>query len=195
MKSSITNVKVVGIACSAGGLTALQSILSQLPKDFPVPIVIVQHIAPDRHSLMPEILARTSPMRIKSAEQGETVSAGTVYIAPPNYHLLVDEEEKIDLSSADAVRYLRPCADVLFESMAKVYGKDTIAIVLSGTGSDGSRGIQAVKEAGGYIIAQDESSSAFSGMPHSAIQTGAVDEVIPLPGIATHLLKLVQFTE
>jgi two-component system, chemotaxis family, protein-glutamate methylesterase/glutaminase len=193
MKSAITNIKVVGIACSAGGLNALQGILSKLPSDFPVPIVIVQHIAPDRQSLLPQILTRTSTMRIKTAEQGESIGGGTAYLAPPNRHLLIDSEEKIDLSAAEAVRFLRPCADMLFQSMAETFGKDSIAIVLSGTGTDGTQGIRAVKDAGGYVIAQDESSSAFSGMPHSAILSGMVDEVIPLASIAQHLLKLVDY--
>ena len=183
---------VVAVAVSAGGLAALGTVLGALPADFPVPILIVQHLDPRHKSVMADILARHTPLRVKEAAHGESIRAGVVYIAPPDRHLLVDGDGTLSLTQTELVHFVRPSADLLFESVAAGYKDRAIAAVLTGTGSDGSMGVQAVKKMGGTVIAQDEKTSQFFGMPGSAIQTGCVDFVLPLdeiPFVITSFLR------
>jgi two-component system chemotaxis response regulator CheB len=183
---------VVAIASSAGGLAALKAVLSGLPADFPVAITIVQHLAPSRHSMIAEILGRQTTLEIRQAQEGQRLRAGTAYIAPPDYHLLVHGDGTLSLSHSELVHFVRPSADLLFESIAASYRAGVIAVVLTGSGHDGRMGVQAVKEMGGTVIAQDEESSEFFGMPQTAIETGCVDFILPLERIASALLSLVR---
>jgi len=130
-------------------------------------------------------------LKVKEAENAENISTGTVYIAPPNRHLLVTPGGSISLSESELVHFVRPSADLLFESVAACYKERAICVVLTGTGSDGSMGVQAIKKMGGTVIVQDEKSSEFFGMPSAAIQTGQVDFVLPLVEIAPALVTLV----
>jgi two-component system chemotaxis response regulator CheB len=179
------------MAASAGGLRALSQVLAHLPENFPAAILIVQHIDPTHRSLMAEILDRRTSLDVKQAEDGDTLEAGKVFIAPPNRHLLLREGGTIALSGALPVNFLRPSADLLFESVAVVCKDRAIAVVLSGTGRDGATGVSAIKKMGGTVIAQSIGSSEFSGMPGSAIRTGDVDRILPLDEIAG---ALVTFT-
>ena len=183
---------VVAIAASAGGLRALTALLAGLPADFPAAIAIVQHLDPRHSSLMAEILSRHTPLGIKEAEDGECLRPSVVFLAPPDRHLLANVDGTLSLSHAELVRFVRPSADVLFESVAKSFNTRAIAVVLTGTGSDGARGIQAIKQAGGLTIAQNEETSEFFGMPGAAIQSGSVDLILPLDGIASALTNLVR---
>jgi two-component system chemotaxis response regulator CheB len=191
--SSVSTIafEIVAIAASAGGLNAISEVLNGLPADFPAAIVIVQHLDPRHRSLMADILSRHTPLIVKQAAEGDRVQAGTVYIAPPNRHLLLNPDGRLSLSESELVHFLRPSADLLFESVAASYKASAIAIVLSGTGSDGGMGVQAIKKMGGTVIAQDEATSEFFGMPRTAIQTGTVDFILPLPEIAPALITLV----
>ncbi len=182
---------VVALAASAGGLTAISRILSALPSDFPAAIVIVQHLDPRHRSLMANILSRRTLLRVKQAEEGDRLSPATVYIAPPNRHLLVNPDGTLSLSQSELVHFVRPSADLLFESVAASYKECAIAVVLTGTGSDGVMGVQAIKKMGGTVISQDEESAEFFGMPGAAIQTGAVDFVLSLDEISSALVTLV----
>jgi two-component system chemotaxis response regulator CheB len=182
---------IVALAASAGGLTALSRVLAALPADFSAVIVVVQHLDPRHRSLMADILSRRTPLRVKQAEEGEQVSPATVYIAPPNRHLLVNSDGTLSLTQSELVHFLRPSADLLFESVAASYRERAIAVVLTGTGSDGAMGVQAIKKMGGTIIAQDEESAEFFGMPSAAIHSGSVDFVLPLDEIPTALVTLV----
>ncbi len=182
---------VVAMAASAGGLTALSKILTALPADFPAAILVVQHLDPRHRSLMAEILSRRTPLKIQEAKEGDTLSPGTVYIAPPNRHLLVNNDGTLSLSQSELVHFVRPSADLLFESVAAIYKDRAIAVVLTGTGSDGTMGVQAIKKMGGTVIAQDEKTSEFYGMPGSAIHTGNVDFILPLDEIPSALTTLV----
>jgi two-component system chemotaxis response regulator CheB len=186
---------IVVLASSAGGFNALTTLLSALPSDFPAPVVIVQHLDPRHRSLLADILGRRTPLAVKQAEEGDLVAASCVYIAPPNRHLLVNPDGSLSLSQTDLVHFLRPSADLLFESAAATFRDRTIGVVLSGTGSDGSMGVQAIKKMGGTVIAQDEDSSEFFGMPLAAIETGGVDFVLPLEEIAPALVTLVTSKE
>lgn len=182
---------VVAITASAGGLTALSQILTALPADFPAAILVVQHLDPRHRSLMAEILSRRTTLKIREAEDADVPSPGTALIAPPNRHLLVNLDGTLSLSQSELVHFVRPSADLLFESAAAVYKDRAIAVVLTGTGSDGAMGVQAIKKMGGTVIAQDEKSSEFFGMPGSAIQTGNVDFILPLNEIPSALITLV----
>jgi two-component system chemotaxis response regulator CheB len=140
---------------------------------------------------MADILSRRTSLRVKQAEEGEQLSPATVYIAPPNRHLLVNPDGTLSLTQSKLVHFLRPSADLLFESVAASYGGRAIAVVLTGTGSDGAMGVQAIKKMGGTVIAQDEATAEFFGMPSAAIRSGSVDFVLPLDEIATALVTLV----
>jgi two-component system chemotaxis response regulator CheB len=180
---------VVAIAASAGGLSALKAILSALPAEFPAPIVVVQHLAPDKPSYLAEILTRHSQLKIKQAEAGELLQPGNVYIAPPDAHLQVSSDGTLALSHNPQVHFVRPSADVLFESLAVNCKTKAIAIVLSGTGFDGASGVEVVKANGGTVVVQNELTSEHFGMPQAAILTGKVDFVLPLDEISGWLLK------
>jgi two-component system chemotaxis response regulator CheB len=182
---------LVALAASAGGLTALSQVLSNLPADFPAAVVLVQHLDRRHRSLMAEILGRRTALQVKQAEEGDRLQPSTVYIAPPDRHLLVNPDSSLSLSQSELVHFVRPSADLLFESVAASYRERAIAVVLTGTGSDGNMGVQAIKKMGGTVIAQDEQSAEFFGMPQAAIQTGSVDFILSLDEIAPALVTLV----
>jgi len=184
--------EVIAIATSAGGLKALSQVLAALPADFPPAIVVVQHLDPRHRSLMAEILNRRTRLRVKEAEEGDRLEPHTVYVAPPDYHLLVNPDGTLSLSHSELVHFVRPSADLLFESVAASYKDRAIAVVLTGSGSDGAMGVQAIKKMGGTVIAQDEDSSEFFGMPAAAIKTKTVDFVLPLGEIADALVTLMK---
>jgi two-component system chemotaxis response regulator CheB len=186
---------VVAVASSAGGLKAVSHVLTALPRGFPPSIVVVQHLDPRHRSLMAHILSRRTVLPVKEAEEGEKLQPATVYIAPPNRHLLVNPDTTITLTQTELVHFVRPSADLLFESVAASYKERAIALVLSGTGSDGAMGVQAIKKMGGTVIAQDEGSSEFFGMPNAAIQSGCVDFVLSLGEIAGALVTLIETGE
>jgi two-component system, chemotaxis family, protein-glutamate methylesterase/glutaminase len=187
--------EVVAVASSAGGLKALLRVLSPLPSDFEASIVVVQHLDPRHRSLMADLLSHRTSLSVKEAEDGDALKAGQVFTAPPNHHLLVNTDGSLSLTESELVHFLRPSADLLFESVAAGFRERAIGIVLTGTGTDGSMGVRAIKKMGGTVIAQDEESSEFFGMPGSAIETGVVDFVLPLDEIAPALVTLVRSEE
>jgi two-component system chemotaxis response regulator CheB len=186
---------IVLLAASAGGLAAISTVLGCLPADFPVPVVIVQHLDPRHGSLMAEILGRRTPLHVEEATGGAKVEAGNVYIAPPDEHLLVAADGRLSLSHADPVHFVRPSADLLFESGALAFPGHAIGVVLTGTGSDANMGVRALQESGGTVIVQDPVTAEFAGMPQAAIDTGAVHFVLPLEEIGPALVDLVEQAE
>jgi len=182
---------VVGIVASAGGLAALTKIVSALPEKFPAAIAIVQHLDPRHRSLMADILGRRSGLKAVLAKGGEKLEAGTIYLAPPDFHLLVDPDGTLSLSQSALVHFVRPSGDLLLESLAASYKDRVIAIVLTGTGSDGSMGLRAVKQMEGTAIVQDPETAEFPGMPQAAVKSGAADFILPLEEIAPALCRLV----
>jgi two-component system chemotaxis response regulator CheB len=182
---------IVALAASAGGLKAITVVLAALPADFPAALVVVQHLDPRHRSLMADILSRRTALQVKQAEQGDRLLAGTAYIAPPNNHLLVNGGGTLTLTQTELVHFVRPSADLLFESVAASYKDRAIAVVLSGTGQDGSMGVKAIKKMGGTVIAEDDRTAEFPGMPAAAFATGCVDFVLPLEELPGALLKLV----
>lgn len=183
--------RLVVVAASAGGVAALQALVAGIPSDFPVPVVIVQHLDRRHRSLLAEILARRTGASVEQARSGQAMASATIYVAPPDEHLLVNADRTFSLSHSELVHFVRPSADLLFESAAGAFGSGTIAVVLTGTGSDGAMGVAAVKERGGTVIAQDMATSDYFGMPGAAIDTGCVDFVLPLDEIAGALVTLV----
>jgi two-component system, chemotaxis family, protein-glutamate methylesterase/glutaminase len=181
----------VGVAASAGGLRALTVLLSALPLDFPAPIAIVQHLDPRHPSLMAGILGRATPLMVKEAEEGETLQPGGVFVAPPDRHLLVNPGGTLTLTRSELVHFVRPSADLLFESLAASLRDRAVAVVLTGSGSDGALGLRAIRKMGGRTIAQDEATSEFFGMPDAAIRMGVVDVILPLERIGPALVEWI----
>jgi len=181
---------VVALAASAGGLNALTHVLAALPADFPAAVVVVQHLDPRHRSLMADILSRRTTLPVSQATEGETIHAGHAYIAPPNRHLLVNADRSLSLTQTELVHFVRPSADLLFESTAASFKDRAIAVVLSGSGRDGAMGVRAIKKMGGTVIVQDAKYAEFTGMPEAASATGAADFVLALDEIAPALQKL-----
>ncbi|MEU8222476.1 chemotaxis protein CheB [Kribbella sp. NPDC048915] len=182
---------MVAVASSAGGIRALSQLLGALPSSFPVPIVVVQHLDPRHETVIADVLGRRSLMPVQLAQPGEQAQPGTVYIAPPDRHLLVGSGGELTLTTSELVHFVRPSADLLFESVAGAYGARAIACVLTGAGSDGAMGASAIRSRGGTVIAEDPESAEFRGMPDAAVGTGSVDFVLPLDEIADVLVGLV----
>lgn len=186
--------EIVAIAASAGGLKALETILTAIDAGFPAPILVVQHLSRSRASLMAQILRRSTALTVTQAEDGERILPGCVYIAPPDHHLLVKSDRTLSLTDTELVHFVRPSADILFESVATGFGARAIAVVVTGTGFDGAAGVQAVKRAGGVVVVQDQHSSEFFGMPGAAIDTGDADYIVPLSQIGSVLTSLLAET-
>jgi len=187
----VSGFEIVALAASAGGLKALTEVLAALPRDFPAALVVVQHLDPRHRSLMAEILGRRTSLLIKEAREGDALERGLALIAPPNRHLLVNPDRTVSLSQSELVHFVRPSADLLFESTAASYKERAIAVVLTGSGRDGAMGVTAIKKMGGTVIVQDEKTAEFFGMPGAAQQTGIVDFILPLHEIAPALQTLV----
>jgi two-component system chemotaxis response regulator CheB len=190
----VSGFEIVALAASAGGLKALTEVLAALPRDFPAALVVVQHLDPRHRSLMAEILGRRTSLLIKEAREGDALERGLALIAPPNRHLLVNPDRTVSLSQTELVHFVRPSADLLFESTAASYKERAIAVVLTGSGRDGAMGVKAIKKMGGTVIVQDEKTSEFFGMPDAAQQTGIADFILPLAEIAPALRTLLEGT-
>jgi two-component system chemotaxis response regulator CheB len=182
---------LVAIATSTGGPAALHRLLSGLPSDFPAPILVVQHNAPGFMNGLVAWLGGGSGLTVKVAEQGEPLRPGTVYLAPDDRHLGVAPAGTALLSAAPPVGGFRPSGTFLFESAARARGSSVVALILTGMGDDGVEGLQAVRQAGGHVIAQDEATSVVWGMPGAAVAAGLADSVLPLDAIALRLSERV----
>ena len=181
---------VVALAASAGGLNALTHVLAALPRDFAAALAVVQHLDPRHRSLMAEILSRRTALPVKEAAEGDELRPGRAYLAPPNRHLLVNPDRTISLTQTELVHFVRPSADLLFESTAASFKERAIAVVLSGSGQDGAMGVKAIKKMGGTVIVQDARTADFTGMPDAAAATGLADFILALDEIAPALEKL-----
>jgi two-component system, chemotaxis family, protein-glutamate methylesterase/glutaminase len=175
---------------SLGGYDALAVLLGALPEAFPVPLAVVQHRSVDSEELLPVLLGRVCRLPIVEVEDKQPILPGTVYLAPANYHLLV-ERDHFALSVDARVQYARPSIDVLFESAADVYRESLLAILLSGSNEDGASGIARIKARGGLTIVQDPASAESARMPSAAIAASPVDHVLPLAEIAQFLNDMV----
>ena len=183
--------EAVVIGTSAGGLHALSEIFEFIPANYPLPIIVVQHRSKDHRDLLEEVLQEKCRMLIKQADEKEKIVTGYIYIAPPDYHLLVEEDRTFSLSADRHVSYSRPSIDVLFESAATVYQNKLIGIILTGANNDGAEGIAAVKKNGGVTIAQNPGEALFPYMPRAAIEKGAAQS-LNLKEIGNFLLSVIK---
>lgn len=186
-----SNLVIVGVGASAGGLEALQDFFTAMPTQIPFAFVVIQHLSPDYKSLMDELLARCTNIKIDIAFDGMSMEANHIYLIPPGKNISV-YHDKLYLDSQNHKKSLNLPIDIFFRSLAKDKGSKSIGIVLSGTGSDGTMGIKAIKEAGGMVMVQEESTARFDGMPRSAIATGLVDFILPpskMPEALEHFIK------
>lgn len=193
MPAALKPYELIVIGCSMGGMHALELIFRELPRDFPVPIVVAQHRYKTSTDVLPNYFQRHSELSVVDANDKEWVKPGHVYMAPADYHLLVErngDRGELNLSVDAAVAYSRPSIDVLFESAADAYTSSVIGVVLTGANSDGTRGAARIKQRGGFIIAQDPKTAEAPAMPEAAIAAGRVDRILPLERIGPFLVEL-----
>jgi len=182
----LTSIAIVVIAVSTGGPDALVAVVSKLPAKFPVPVLIVQHMPAGFTKLLAERLDRESAVSVVEASEGDLLRPGLAYVAPGGRHLaLAPAGGKVSVMLHDGPREnsCRPAADVLFRSAAEVYGPQVLAVVLTGMGRDGFKGAEAVRSAGGVVVAQSEATSVIASMPHAVAAAGLANEVVPLEGV------------
>ncbi|MBI1861527.1 MAG: chemotaxis protein CheB [Deltaproteobacteria bacterium] len=179
------------IGASAGGLRAIGLILSSLPASFPLPILVAQHIHPDMNSLSVTLMQEKCQIQVQEGIDKEPINAGVAYLAPPNYHLLVECDRTLSLSVDERVNFARPSIDVLFESASEVFESRLIGIVLTGANKDGAEGLKFIKANGGTAIVQDPNTAEYDAMPKAALEATSVDFVLPLEKIAPALLTVV----
>jgi two-component system, chemotaxis family, protein-glutamate methylesterase/glutaminase len=185
-----SQAEAVVIGASAGALEALSIILPALPAEFRLPLLVVVHVPPDKRSVLAELFRAKCRIPVREAEDKEPVVGGTVYFAPPDYHLLVEVDKSLSLSGDEPVLFSRPSIDVLFESAADAYGAALIAIVLTGANQDGAKGMRAVFEAGGTALVQNPSGAFASAMPEAAIEMCPSARVLSLQAIAAYLQEV-----
>ncbi len=189
-----SSVRVVLVGTSTGGPNALADLFSRLPADFPVPILIVQHMPPMFTRLLAERLSSESPIRVEEAVSGTIVEPGRAWVAPGDHHLSVVREgtrHRLLVHQDPPENSCRPAADVLLRSAARAYGAEALAVILTGMGQDGLRGAQAIREAGGQVIVQDEATSVIWGMPGFVARANLADKVLPLSQIADEVIRRV----
>lgn len=184
-------IRIVAIAASTGGPAALHRIFTSLPRDFRLPIVVVQHITAGFIGGLADWLRGSCPLNVTVAEHGEELRGGQVYLAPDTRHLGVTSSGRVAISDDAPRNGFRPSADYLFQSVAAAYGSSVAGVVLTGMGADGVEGLRDVKAAGGHVLAQDEASSIVYGMPKEAVAAGVVDAVLALDDIAPRLVHLL----
>ncbi len=188
-------IDIVAIGTSTGGPNALAEVLPIFPQDFPVPVVIVQHMPPLFTRLLAERLASRCALQIHEGEAGRGLRPGQAWIAPGNFHMTVSREAGgvvLGLNQEPPENSCRPAVDVLFRSVAKTYGGNVLSVIMTGMGADGTRGVQDVREAGGEVFIQDEASSVVWGMPGSVAAAGLADHVYPLSQLGGEIVRRVQ---
>ena len=180
------NAVVMG--ASAGGMKIVKDMVISLPKDFGLPVIIVQHVADTSDSKWADMLNEISLVHVKEAEEKEPIVPGKVYLAPANYHLLIESDYTFTLTVDDRVNYARPAIDVLFETAAEAYKERLIGVICTGANSDGAKGLLYIKQLGGKTIVQDPSTAEASSMPLAAIGEAAPEHILSPMGILNYLL-------
>lgn len=182
-------VEAVVIGCSAGGLAALRLILADLPAKLGATVIVVAHMSADSPNLLPKLLQAHCRLPVEEAAEKAPVLPDHVYIAPPNYHLLVEDDRHFSLSVDERVCYVRPSVDVLFLSAADVYRERLLGIILTGANSDGALGLKTIGEAGGLTLVEDPAKAFAEAMPQAAIATGAAVTILPLDAMAREIIS------
>jgi two-component system chemotaxis response regulator CheB len=181
--------EIVAIGASWGGMNAVSAVLAALPAGFDLPIVVVQHRAPSNDDMLEHFLGRSSTLPVEVVSDKEPLLGGHVYVAPPDYHLIV-EPGSLALDTSDMVQFARPSIDVLFESAAEAYRERTVGVLLTGVNEDGAAGLARIAAVGGFTVAQDPASAEQPEMPTAAITRGAARRVLPLEEIGPFLAAL-----
>lgn len=182
----------VVIGASAGGMDALSKVIPKLPKKFPVPVLIVQHISPLSDNYIAKYLNKLSAVNVIEAEEKTTPKAGSVYIAPPNYHLLVERNKTISLTIGERVSFARPSIDVLFQTAAEAYGKWIIGVILTGANHDGASGMEYIQRMGGLTAVQDPETAEVDIMPRSVLDKITPSKILPLEEIPLWLSRVTR---
>lgn len=187
-------IDVLAIGSSTGGPNALLDLLPRLPADLPVPVVLVQHMPPLFTRFLAERLDSRAALQVREAKAGAIVKPGQIWVAPGDYHMTVERKRPstvLNLNQDPRENSCRPAVDVLFRSVAAAFGPNTLAVVLTGMGSDGARGAQVIREAGGEVFVQDEASSVVWGMPGAVVAAGAADKICPLSAIGSEIVSRI----
>ena len=193
-KAAAHRVDIVAIGTSTGGPNALAQVLPHLAADFPVPVVVVQHMPRTFTRLLAERLNALCSLNVREAEAGAPVRPGTVWLAPGDYHLVIERLRTgviVGLNHDEPENSCRPAVDVLFRSVAAAFGPFSLGVVMTGMGADGARGAEGIREAGGQVFVQDEASSTVWGMPGAVVQAGAADKILPLHEIGPEIVHRV----
>ncbi|MDD3149653.1 MAG: chemotaxis response regulator protein-glutamate methylesterase [Candidatus Gastranaerophilales bacterium] len=190
-KKRPSGLKTVVISASTGGPSALNSVIPYIPKNISARILVVQHMPPKFTASLADRLNKISQIEVREAQEGDRIMVNEILIAPGDYHMCVTKDDTIELTHTPTVCGVRPSADVTLESCAQIFGNKVISVILTGMGHDGTNGTKAVKQTGGYCIAQDETTSTIYGMPKSVVDNNLADEIIPLQNIADRIVNLV----
>jgi two-component system chemotaxis response regulator CheB len=182
---------IVAIGLSADGLGAIRMVLEGLPAGFHAPVLVVMHRAPQAVPRLAQVVARRCALPVKEAAPLDALERGHVYLAPPDAHMVVDDDH-VQLKHTERVAFARPSIDVLFESVAKAYGPRAVGVILSGAGRDGARGLQAIRVSGGATIVQDPDEAKFAYLPKAAIAADGIDFRVPLSEISPTILAIVE---
>lgn len=185
-------IKAVVIGASYGGLQAIKTIVKDLPVDFPAPVIIVLHIGNNNIKTFISSLNSNSKVKVKEAEEKESIKARTIYFAPPNYHLQVEDDFLFSLSTAEKVNFSRPAIDVLFETAAWSYKNNLLGILLTGSNSDGAEGLKTIKEYGGTTIVENPETAYAITMPQAGIKKSVPDYILNLENIASKIVELLK---
>lgn len=188
--STSRHYRAVVIGVSAGGLAALDKILPALGRTFSLPVLVVQHVSPTSENYLPIHFSQRCLLEVKEAEDKEQIEGGVIYFAPPNYHLLVEYNQAIALSTEERVNFSRPSIDVLFETAADAYLDELVGVVLTGANSDGAAGMARIKQFGGLAVVQSPETAEAEAMPRAAIEAADVDYILPLNEIGCFLNSL-----
>lgn len=195
---SFSKPKLLAIGVSTGGPNALAHLFAKMPEHFPLPIVVVQHMPPVFTHYLAERLTAGSPLTVRESHGGEMLEPGVAYLAPGDFHITIENSPRgwmTRLNQGPMENSCRPAVDVLFRSVAETVGPGALAVVLTGMGYDGLRGSEAIHRAGGRVLAQDEATSVVWGMPRAVVDAGLADQILPLDGIAEHLVKLAEISQ
>jgi two-component system, chemotaxis family, protein-glutamate methylesterase/glutaminase len=183
-------IQAVVIGASAGALEALSVILPALPSRYRLPVMVVVHVPPNKKSVLVELFRLKCSMKVQEAEDKEPIKVGTVYFAPPDYHLLVEKDKSLSLSSDEPVLFSRPSIDVLFESAADAYGPGLLGVILTGANQDGASGVKAVTKSGGVAVVQRPEEAFASAMPEAALAVCPTARVLSIEEIAAYLQEV-----
>ncbi len=188
-EARLRRFELIVIGCSLGGMRALQVLLGTLPADFRVPMAIVQHRHKGSAEGLPAFLRKSSALPVTDVDDKEWIKPGRVYLAPADYHLLVERGE-FSLSVEGPVSHSRPSVDVLFESAADAYREKVIGVILTGSNRDGARGVAHIKKQGGFVVVEDPATAEKPDMPRAAMESARVDRILPLDRIGPYLVEL-----